>query len=304
MRQVYLHLGYHKTATTFLQKLVFPRLEGVNYIPLPRIKKDLRQIRLRTLSDMEIENFYYYFKSFNNGKPLLISYEGLSGSPFSPKKRKRPECVLADLRKIFPPHDADVSVIIGIREQVALLTSLYVQQLHQGGTSGAKAFIRRLEKTGSIENFHFHRYLRTIEQLFGEERLHVMVYEHFKERRQEELEKLVRFLGETHVPKFKMEERNKSYGTAQVAVARRLNRFFKTKGNPKGPIPVITLPKIGKISPRRLLQNKYSFALHYKRYEFPEELQNRLRERYQEGNRELAKMLKRKGIDLPAVYLN
>src|SRR5699024_9557561 len=126
MRKIYLHLGFHKTATTFMQRAIFPKLKQVNYIKTGRIKKELGRIRLNKISDLEAENLMNYFKSFNNGKPMLISFEGLSGSPLSPTKRKPQFEILKDLRRVFPESEFDVSIIIGIREQVDLLTSLYV----------------------------------------------------------------------------------------------------------------------------------------------------------------------------------
>ncbi|MFB5664392.1 hypothetical protein [Alteribacillus sp. HJP-4] len=298
-KKIYLHLGYHKTATTFLQQSIYPKLKNVNFVRYGLIKRDYRRIRLNTLTDMDIENIRNFLISFNNGQPMLFSYEGLSGSPFSPKPAKTQLEILTDLRRIFPKENYDVHVIIGLREQVELFTSLYVQHLHQGGILDGKGFIKYCEHNGSIHNFHFNNYLKNIEELFGEDRLFLMVYEYFRENRDQEMLRLLNYMGEPEIPKYKNQEWNKSYGTMQVAVARKLNRYFKTPIHPKGKLPIIEIPKVGNLSPRNLLQNKLSFKLHYKRYEFPDSLQNELKERYSGGNKIVDEKYK---LNLPQKY--
>lgn len=289
MRTVYLHLGFHKTATTFMQKAIFPNLKQVNYIKYGRIKKELGKIRLSKISDMGAENSKYFFKSFNNGKPMLISFEGLSGSPLSPSKRKPQLDILKDLRRVFPESEFDVYIIFGIREQVALLTSLYVQFVHHGGVIGPKDFMRgRLKNNGSLNNFQFHRYIHEVYRLFGEDHTYVMIYEYFKKNFSEEMLKLLNYMGEQEIPNYKNVGSNKSYGTKQLAIARRLNRLFKTSANPNGKLPYFNVPVVGQVSPRKLLQNDLSFRLHYERFELPEDLQETLRNRYLEGNKILS----------------
>lgn len=300
MRKVYLHLGFHKTATTFMQRAIFPKLKQINYIKYGRIKKELGKVRLNKISDLEAENLMNFFKSFNNGKPMLISFEGLSGSPLSPTKRKSQFEILNDLRRVFPESEFDVSIIIGIREQVDLLTSLYVQFIHHGGVIGPEKFINgRLEKNGSIDNFQYHHYIQELYNLFGENQTYVMIYEYFKQNFSEEMLRLLNYIGEPDIPKYKNVGSNKSYGTMQLAIARRLNRIFKTGANPNGKLSYFNVPKIGQISPRKLLQNDLSFKLHYKRYELPDDLQLSLKNRYLEGN----EILKRDYLsNLPQKY--
>lgn len=301
MRTIFIHVGYHKTATTFLQKSIYPKLKNVNYIKKGRIKKELRHLRIKKLSDMEIENMRNYFMSFNNGQPFLISYEGLSGSPFAPKKTKKQLTILKDLRRVFPASDFDVHVIVGIREQVQLLTSLYIQYIHHGGVRSGRDYITYCEHNGSVSNFHFHEYLQKIEDVFGRDRLYVMIYEYFKQNPEEEMLKLLNYMGEPDIPPYQNEELNKSLGKVQVAIARRLNHFFKTPVHPRGRFAIYEPSRRSRIPSRVLLQNKISFALHYERYEFPKDLQASLRQRYAEGNRVLAD---RYHLDLPNAYFS
>lgn len=292
MQTIYLHVGYHKTATTFLQQSIFPNMKNVNYIHPERITEDLRRLRLNRLSDPQIDNIRDYFNSFNNGGPMLISYEGLSGSPFAPKKVKKQSTILKDLRRVFPSPDYDVHVIVGLREQVDLLTSLYVQHVHQGGAMNSEQFIKYCRHNESLQNFHYHCYLKKIEDMFGKDHLHIMVYEHFKDSSSEELLKLLNYMGEPEIPDYEItksvRKMNKSFGTVQVALGRRLNRFFKTPIHPDGRFAWIKIPHRRYLPTRYILQNKVSYGLHYKKYHLPADLQTFLKNYYAEGNLTLA----------------
>ncbi|WP_054754507.1 hypothetical protein [Piscibacillus salipiscarius] len=88
-KTIYLHVGYHKTATTFLQNSIFPNLKKVRHIKNKKIKKELYNLRVRKLSDEDINEIRAKFDRLGKeGKPTLISYEGLSGSPFKQKSLK------------------------------------------------------------------------------------------------------------------------------------------------------------------------------------------------------------------------
>lgn len=306
MQTIFLHLGYHKTATTFLQQYIYPEMHHVNYIKQKDIKPELRMLRLkRKISDENIAKLRKQFLSYDNGQPLLISYEGLSGSPFAPNKTKKQRGILRDLRRVFPANEFDVRIIIGIREQAELFSSLYVQYIHQGGVRSAEGYLQYCELNGAIRNFEFNRYLQLIERIFGKDSLYIMVYEHFKQNADHEMLKLLNFMGEDKIPAYNkstgVRRSNKSYGVLQLKIARRLNRYFKTGVYKEGVIPAVRIPKLGKLSPRLFLQNKLSFTLHYKKYQLPGELRQSIQEQFAKGNRKIAEKYH---LDLPDSYLN
>lgn len=206
------------------------------------------------------------------------------------------------LRRVFQQDDFNVFVIVGIREQVDLLTSLYVQHVHMGGVLDGQGFIEHCNQYELLKNFNFFRYFNKIDEIFGADHLYVMIYESFRSHFSEELLRLLNFMGEPEIPEYKDETRwrNKSMGALQLSIARRLNRLFQSPRNPEGCLPIVELPVLGPLQPRRLLQNKVSFALHYKKYEFPADLQDTLKKQYAESNHQLAEAY---GLALPASYL-
>ncbi|SFE11235.1 hypothetical protein SAMN05216238_108139 [Lentibacillus persicus] len=316
-RIVYLHVGFHKTATTFLQWKVFPQLSEVNLIKKADAKKLLTEVRLKKLSDNDIKRIRSGLESkVSDSGPILVSYEGWTGSPFSQKKSKSAYTILKDLHRLFPQEHYDVHLIIGIRKQVDIMTSLYVEFLHQGGTKTEEAYFEELRKNNKLRHYLYNDYLTTVEQLFGDNYF-VFIYENFKKEQENYLLRLLNYIGVENIPEYNNVRLNRSYGVLQAKLARLLNKLFKSKKNPKGKIPQfsITLKRknsrklaeilTGKpkrkvtISPRTLLKNNLSFKLHYKRYELPKTLQDEINQYYEEDNLKLAK---RDNINLPEYY--
>ncbi|HEX6922750.1 MAG TPA: sulfotransferase domain-containing protein [Bacillales bacterium] len=301
MRTIYLHIGYHKTATTFLQHVVFPELENVSYIEKkPRVKKRYNKVKKRKLSGKEVDEFRGMVNRNDTGDPILISHEGFCGTPLFFGNGQSQFEILEDLRRILPASEYDVHIIVGIREQVSLLTSLYVEHVKMGGTLKSHEYIKKLKKRKMLKDYNFYRYLQEIEKLFGRDRIYVMSYEDYKQNSSEELLKLLNLMGEPEVPSYndKVQFRNKSLGKRQVSIARRLNHLFKTQKHPQGILPIVKVPILGELSTRNLLQNKFNFS-RQQRYQFPKKLQSSLRQRYEEGNHNLANVY---NLDLPQKF--
>jgi len=316
-KTIYLHVGFHKTATTFLQWSIFPKLKKVKLIRKTHAKKLLTEVRLRKLNDDDVHRIRNEFEKQSSDKvPTLISYEGWTGSPFSQKNSKSAYKVLEDLRRIFPEEHYDVHLIIGIRKQVDLMTSLYVEFLHQGGNKKESEYIDELERNNKFSHYLYNDYLNAVEELFGDNYF-VFIYENFKKGKDNYLLELLNYIGVKKVPKYTNQQVNRSYGVFQAKMARKLNTLFKTQKNPDGKIPEITIKlkrnfskkiasklldkkkKTITLSPRTLLQNKLSFKLHYKRYHLSDDLQERINEYFKEDNKKLAQ---REGIELPGYY--
>ncbi|WP_035711981.1 hypothetical protein [Salibacterium aidingense] len=298
-KTIYVHIGFHKTATSFLQRCIYPNMQSVRYVKYGKLKQELYDLRLKKLSDEHVKQIREKVLKFYKKKPLLISYEGLSGSPFSQKRSKNNIRVLEDIRRVFPEEEFDVHIIVGIREQVNLLASLYVQYVHQGGVKKPEDHLRDLENQGILDHYHYDYYLGKVEELFGSDHYHLLIYEQFKSETDKHMLDLLRYMGEEEIPPYENEQVNRSYGTMQVALGRRVNYLFKTPLHPKGLIPVNPSPIKGRFSPRKVLQSKWSFKLHYKRYHLPEKLEEYIKAQYVESNRNLQKKY---NLELPDIY--
>ena len=98
----FFHVGLHKTATTFLQKSVFPEWPGIHYLQSRNIE---------------------YFLRLPDTETYLISCEGLSGATFATLDER---CRgIARLARMFPA----ANTIIGFRPHGGFMASLYSQYL-------------------------------------------------------------------------------------------------------------------------------------------------------------------------------
>ena len=109
----YFHVGLHKTASTYLQRLVFPEWPEIKYL------------RHRNLE---------YFLRLPDTARYLVSCEGFSGATFAKLDDRRRG--LARLAEMFPGANA----IIGFRPHGGFVASLYSQYLRYGGSAPFDAF--------------------------------------------------------------------------------------------------------------------------------------------------------------------
>ena len=181
--KVHVHVGLAKTGTTFLQKRIFPHLKGTHYVEWNSYFFSLQFQKLKymnqTIHEDEIKSaFEDYLFSFDEDN-LLISDESLT-KPWD-RGRSVSGSLLA-IKRLFP----EAHILISIREQTALLRSLYLQSLRQGWTLSPASFLRyKVDKFVDIDFDEFryieiryfdYRYLlKTLRGLFDS--VTVLLYE-------------------------------------------------------------------------------------------------------------------------------
>ena len=115
MTEYFIHLGLHKTGTTWLQSEVFSRLKNVSY---------LHQFELDTI--------------IPDSKKVLISCEWLSGKPHLLESTEKMYIIADRLKKIFPSS----KIIVGFRDKDSWLKSLWKQYIMEGGKTSSKLLVR------------------------------------------------------------------------------------------------------------------------------------------------------------------
>lgn len=162
------HIGYHKTATTWLQRRLFEPANGftqivthqevwdhlagphgLNFTPEPMAR--LIAERRKTVPD---------------GQTPVISSELISGLPFQGGAGS--DINATRLAKIVP----DARVLISIRSQMKILPSVYMQYLRRGGTMAPKRFFNETHVMGypgfSSDHFCFDRLISRYQSLFSQ----------------------------------------------------------------------------------------------------------------------------------------
>lgn len=130
------HIGLHKTGTTFIQNILFPEIESIHVIRGWQTHRDLIN------------------SDFN--KKIVISDEAISGKPWHGNYLEDFKVNMWKLKKLY----GNPRIIFGIRRQDEFILSLYKQYLHEGGTHKIDYLFNKYN-TGAIKK----------EELFLKERI-------------------------------------------------------------------------------------------------------------------------------------
>lgn len=260
---IILHIGLHKTGTTFLQRCFFPELE-LDFHRSVNAFDHQRSTRLKY-------------------RKLLISDENLSGRPWiRPKFRSDLEgggrwienfeaCVL-NLKDVFP----NAKIILGVREHMSLLTSLYLQYLHEGGIREVDDFFHMDASAGGIIGFEDLKFRRRIEFLMKYFDGRVFVYDQSELvlGQEVELRRIARFIGVPYSPPSMatVVGGNRSVGHWQSCFLRRLNRMDNLLGETLS-VHLLNnrITKRFRLNPRGICQVHLG-NLAYRPYVLPEEI--------------------------------
>jgi hypothetical protein len=131
------HIGVPKTASTWLQRSVFPALGGIAY---GNVDPSVRSL-VDNLLDRHGEQFVptalrAVVENYDaHGSRILISDEGLSGDLWPPWDTA--ERYATRIASAMP----DADVLIFTRNQTEMLTSVYAQYVAEGGTCSFERFL-------------------------------------------------------------------------------------------------------------------------------------------------------------------
>lgn len=194
-REPLIHIGYHKTGSSWLQRYLFPEKEQGFETPFLR-EDEIGELLIypNALDFSECvcrEAFYSKIKgSLQKGLVPVLSYERLSGNPHS---GGYDSCEIADrLHRVFP----QAKILMVIREQSGMILSTYKQYIVEGGSC---SLLRYLYPTSqgkgriplfSFNHFKYHRLVSYYMSLFGEKKVLVLPYELFTRSPMEFLMKL------------------------------------------------------------------------------------------------------------------
>lgn len=233
MQSAIVHLGYHKTATTWLQQHVFPKAVSHDFVPRPVVQEAfLAPAGLHFSPERARE----LLAISGRNRPVLLSEENLSGylhngglhGFLAPEVARRIKAVLPDAR-----------IVLFIRNQLEICRASYAQYVSGGGTWGPDRYFETARHVrGALtrpwkapffefEHFEFDRLVAHYDALFGADRVHVYPYEWLDDRAGV-LARLETDLGlelEADLPEGSRE--NGSLGRAGLATMRAVNLFTR-----------------------------------------------------------------------------
>ena len=189
-----IHLGFQRTASTFLQKKIFTELSQIAYLGKPYSPKinqvfknyDTDKFKELIFSIFRDDNFYFDKKRFkkvtfkqNKKKNIyLLSEEGLTSAIYVD-----PEILAYRIKKIF----GQVKLIFVIRNQLSAVESLFNQYYKKSKFSfnfndwllkthrGDNEFYR--SQKWILNQYDYNKYINIFERFFGKECINILLFE-------------------------------------------------------------------------------------------------------------------------------
>lgn len=226
------HIGYHKTATTWFQEQVYPNSVSHRWIPRAMARRALLDPPGLSFSAAEARRQLH---DPDDRRPPVICEENLSGyihngglhGLMAPEAARR-------IREVFP----DALILITIRAQPEMIAASYVQYVRGGGTYGPRRYLfaphyltgaRRhayKQPLFAFEHFEYDRLIAHYDALFGAENVVVLPYEALRHDPAAFLDRLADATGiRLRRAAIAHREANRSFGRLTIAIGRLLGLF-------------------------------------------------------------------------------
>jgi len=227
------HIGVHKTATSWFQQHVYPHARSHRFVDRVAVRRaflaptafafDAAAARAALGLDEPTQ------------PPALICEEDLSGVLHNGGLASA--LIAKEVGMRLAAAIPDAQVVIVVREQASLAAACYQQYLREGGTASPRRYLlpanyRHLTKERpfktprfEVSQFAHAGLVAWYDALFGRENVHVFAYEAFARDRERFLEAYRQSLGLETEPLPPSPRVNASYGRGLIPVARAMNLF-------------------------------------------------------------------------------
>jgi Sulfotransferase domain len=203
-----IHIGYHKTASSWLQNRLFIS-DDKNFVPLSKRDRGASTLANHFFYDAnhyllspfdnnaivindELQALLSRYDTLHNKVPVM-SHERLSGNPHSSGFDAR------NIAQMLQGYFPDARILIVIREQKDFILSNYFQYLSIGGTHSLKKYLNtRYDGKRPYFSPNHVNYLPLVKyycELFGKENVIVLPYELFRDSPADFLDNLGSRLG-------------------------------------------------------------------------------------------------------------
>lgn len=226
-----IHIGFHKTGTSWLQQTLFATdpfvtpwrsREIAAQIILPNELSFDSAEALRALEDVAESG------GGSTGRELLrvLSWERLSGSPHAGGFDAAQ--IAGRLHEMYP----DARVLIGVREQRSMTLALYRQYVRDGGVATLRGYLFPRNPAEipqfRFEHLEYHRLVERYMELFGRERVLVLPQEDLSADSVAFARKVCGFFGVDQAVADRIEHRTvyASLGDVATALKRHANKVL------------------------------------------------------------------------------
>jgi hypothetical protein len=228
--EVLVHVGFHKTATSWLQSFLFDDLRArfrspfsraellENFVLVNPLRFDAPSLRSRIEGQLTALQ--------RDGLVPVLSHERLSGNPHSGGYDRKD---LADrLHDVLPR----ARILVTIREQHSMILSVYKQYVREGGALPLRRYLhpphRGIARVPmfSFDFFEYDLLVAYYQQLFGAECVLVLPFELLRSSTSEFVGKIVRFAGGSVPSRISHQRENVALSGLSTALKRCLNRLL------------------------------------------------------------------------------
>jgi hypothetical protein len=297
-RRPIIHVGLHKTATSWFQTTFYPQIRGYRYLQrrlvrwtlLARSPLAFDPIRARELLGLD------------HGDPAIICEEDLSG--VLDNAGLASSYVAKELANQLAAIAPEARIVLFVRSQAALIASAYHQYLREGGTGSVQRYlfpddhlqlgaIRPPKPPGfDLSQFEFDRLVAHYDDLFGAENVFVFAYEEFAANPAAFVERFCQKLGLQRPSVLDKRKYNSGFRVGLLPIARMMNLF--TCRAVANKTTLVHIPFWYRL--RGKLLELLNRAELFGRRPSPERLLGRdtvawIQQRFWEGNRELARRM-------------
>lgn len=243
MKPLLFHIGYHKTATTWMQKRLFQPEHGFSPVA------DHSDVFTHLVKphglvfDPALMRGFIEGRLDGTGLVPVVSSEILSGHPFFAGRES--DIFARRIKDVAP----DAKILISIRDQLRILPSVYAQYIQRGGTMKPERFFAGTDEPGYWGfdpcHFEYDRLVRLYQQLFGAENVLVVTQEALKV----DMDAVAREIAEFANAPFQglsaqaRQVQSPSYPEYTMPWLRRCNHFQRSTLNDE---PVVTLGRYTK----------------------------------------------------------
>ena len=290
MPRTIIHIGMPRTASTFLQQQLFPKVEGFTFygVDTCHYSDAFQKLLYQDDSLFKASEFEKTAEKILSGNAIL-SNELFVGQSLYLNATNRSRTARR-LQRFFP----EAEILLLLRNQVDLLQSLYAIGIYGGYTCSPEEFIRFSDESSTVENPRYPTFaqaentesylysplLALYQSLFT--KVHGFLFEDFKADPPAFAERLCTKLKVAKVEMAPSPEKvNRSLSARQIKYTRGINRVK----------PILYRGRTGRAifgKGLQTIEHKISGSEHFR---FPEALRDKLTEFYAEDNRKLRDIL-------------
>jgi len=214
------HIGYPKTATTWLQERYFPNVANYHYIPLNNANRIFLNSDFFLFDAQDVRKNLMAISNSN----LLVSSEFFTTAiNFGWHYGYFSAGIANKIHATFP----EAHIVVFLRRQQSLICSAYQQYIKNGGTFGFKRWLHSGD-VFCMEHLLFDKLISYYDGLFGKSNVHVYLFEEFRENQAEFLRKMNEELGfEVDLEKISFAKVNRGIRRGIFPLLRMVNHFYK-----------------------------------------------------------------------------